>query len=146
MPLIIAFFSLLVACGAAFAQMNPADWLEIPGGPADRTNFLNVKTVVREGTYRKAWSLSTWEQKQTLSGIDYQSVMQVDLYNCSSRTTATKSMQVYEGVLATGRVTRSIDIPVKSLKWSEVPPGTPIDKILRAVCAAELAVQGGVAN
>lgn len=48
-------------------------------------------------------------------------------------------MQLYEGFLGTGKVVRSIDVEPSRLKWNEVPPGTPVDKAMIAVCAAEIA-------
>jgi hypothetical protein len=136
---VVRFLVVAAFAQCSVAQVDSGDWVEVARTGEGMFLHLHSKTVVSDGPFRKAWTRTTWEQLQSVAGASYHSVVQVDLYDCKRRTTATRAMQLYEGFLGTGKVVRSIDVEPARLKWTEVPPGTPVDKALNAVCAFQVA-------
>jgi hypothetical protein len=138
---VVCFFFVAAVARCSVAQVGFGDWVEVARTGEGMLLHVNAKTVVSDGQFRKAWTRTTWDQLQSVAGASYHSAVQVDLYDCKRRTAATRAMQLYEGFLGTGKVVRSIDVEPARLKWREVPPGTPADKAMNAVCAAQIAPQ-----
>ena len=129
---------LLLSQSVAAKRLAPDEWVEAAHSNQELTTLINVETIVNDGQFRKAWTLTTWKTEQSVAGNSFRSVMSVELYDCKKRVTATRSAHLYEGLLGSGKLVHSISVDSAAAKWQEVPPGSPIDSALRLVCMAQI--------
>ena len=131
----------LFSATAGWAQASPGNnWTVGPewrllGGSNASSVYINRSQPIREGAYLKAWFLWTYNEQKTFKpGIAYNSSKSLDLFDCKSRTTATRQFLMYLNVAGVGDPVQTTVFNKDELNFQDPPPGSIGETILESVC------------
>lgn len=116
------------------------DW-KLAGESNKAFIFVNVKSVVKQGEYRKAWTL--WEYKEPRQTSDYKkssynSEKSLTYVDCGTKRTATTQNIRYADSLGSGEVVTTESLKFFPTMLDDVAPGTIGEAVLEYACSIPL--------
>lgn len=97
-------------------------------------------SVIRVGTYRKAWLRYEYTETQISTNfppVSYRSSKDLEFYDCANRKRVTTQHHTYDGVLGTGTMTYSANVQFSERAMADVIPDTVGEFMLDVVCRAK---------
>jgi hypothetical protein len=136
---IVAVLGMLLA-QPAWAQWVEVDtdWVELGTGDRGKITFYIDQTTIRKSdSGRQAWTMHSFEQPPTgfFLTLMYQSVKQLDEFDCAGERSKNMQSLGYSGPMGTGQVVWSND---DADRWTVVSPGSHRESLLRAACSVPL--------
>lgn len=121
-----------------FQTAVASDWrLAASGADNDPLVYVDTYSISRKGNLKKAWFRYDYQSSQNMDFPpfkQYQSMKELDYYNCTERTMSTAQRILYTGMTGSGGVVFSASVPVGMLQFDDVTPDTIGESMLNFVC------------
>lgn len=112
-------------------SMASAAWtLVYTNGQNKSAIYIDYATIRKEGSIRRVWELS---EHPGAKSTEVRSLRTRTEYDCANERFRLISTSTHTGPLASGQTTFSYDD--NTGPWHEIPPGSPVDAILKIVCS-----------
>lgn len=125
---------------ALAAAMGPAtavadQWVTINRDLDVAVLQIDVDTIQMRDGYLSAWLRASYPAKQPNGkGAMFRSTLNLAIYDCKSKRTATLELREYDGAYATGKVVGSERYAPWQAEWSYAAPGMADVTALKLVC------------
>ena len=112
-------------------NMASAAWtLVYTSGQNKRAIYIDYATIRKEGAIRRVWEVS---EHPGANSTEVRSLRTRTEYDCANERFRLISASTHTGPLASGQTTFSYDD--NTGPWHEIPPGSPVEVILKIVCS-----------
>lgn len=110
-----------------------AKWvLNISTTNGEEKIYFDDATIKINGDLVKIWELWDYEIPNILSVGSYKSSVDRREYNCKNETSRIIQSTAYEGRMQTGEIIHTL----KTTKFEEIMPNTPLSMMFKSVCRA----------
>lgn len=120
-------FSILLICNI-YTNANAQQWIPA-GSNSDGTSYIDVKSIKKDGYFRKAWLIQDRINPTKWGDKSYRAYVEYDCKNDRSRLLTLSS---HSEKMATGNIEILIN---QTDPWSYVAPGTVDAAALSLVCS-----------
>jgi hypothetical protein len=106
-----------------------AEWVMVSVSVTEQDFYIDKDTIRKDGNLRKVWSVNNLKQRDKYGGMSYRGR---DEFDCKSERKRTLSVSLHSEPMADGKI---LFDEQGSGEWTDVPPDTPMARILKIVCA-----------
>ena len=122
---------LLLLLALLIAGSANADWVAI--GETDNTTFyIDPTTIRKDGNLRKVWEIQDLKTRHKDGGMSRRVMLEFD---CKAERYRALANSTHTGPMASGQTIHVGDYERYPDSWSEIPPKTAAEFILKMVCA-----------
>ena len=105
-----------------------AEWVKV--SETDNSVFyIDPATIRKDGNLRRVWQVTDLKQRENEGGMSSRVLYEHD---CKEERSRILSLSTHSDPMAGGKTLASYDA---TGKWTHMPPGTPVQTIMRIVCA-----------
>jgi hypothetical protein len=104
-----------------------ANWINF-GGNSILTVYIDPASLRKDGNFRKIWQLQDLQQRDKDGEFSRRVRME---YDCKNERFRALSWTMHSAQMAQGEI---LSDNSKAAQWSDIPPGTIADDILKLVC------------
>ena len=113
-----------------------SDWLLISQNDKSKT-YVQLTSVSKHDKLMKAWFRTEFKSPQIReSGSkEYQSMQELDYFNCVERASAVSRLNFFSGLFDSGEVVGRVYFPIEELQFSEVAFDPTEETKMNFVCS-----------
>jgi len=126
----ISMKKIILACLLATSAASAfAEWTKVEE-VADIKFYIDYKTLRKDGGLRKIWLIMDEAQREKDGSISSRQQLEFD---CKAESRRILALSTHTGQMAGGETTFSGGSDPRG--WRAIPPNTPMETILKIVCA-----------